>query len=65
MDELATFKAAVPLRAFAESIGYVLDRAKSCLRKDPPVYSLTRDSDRIMGVFKQTTPKSHRIRSIY
>ena len=48
MDELATFKAAVPLRAFAESIGYVLDRAKSCLRKDPPVYSLTRDSDRII-----------------
>ena len=48
MSELDTLKAAVPLREFAESIGYQLDKAKSCLRKQPPVYSLTRDSDRII-----------------
>jgi len=48
MSELDTLKAAVPLREFAESIGYVIDKAKSCLRKQPPVYSMTRDSDRII-----------------
>ena len=48
MSELDTLKASVPLREFAESIGYVIDKAKSCLRKQPPVYSLTRDSDRII-----------------
>ena len=48
MSELDTLKASVPLREFAESIGYQIDPAKSCLRKDPPVYSMTRDSDRII-----------------
>lgn len=47
-EELASFKSSISLLAYAESLGYQIDKPKSCLRRDPPVYSLTRGDDRII-----------------
>lgn len=46
--ELARFKTGIDLRQFAETCGYILDKAKSSLAANPPVYVIRNAGDKLI-----------------